>query len=44
MISHDPEELLSDYAKQQDDIQALRDQLKSILSAALSDKELAGSK
>lgn len=44
VISHDPEELLSDYAKQQDDIQALRDQLKSILSAALSDKELAGSK
>ena len=37
IISHDPQELLSDYAKQQDDIQALRDQLKGILSSALSD-------
>ena len=36
VISHDPQELLSDYAKQQDDIQALRDQLKGILSAALA--------
>jgi type I restriction enzyme M protein len=36
VISHDPQELLSDYAKQQDEIQALRDQLKGILSAALS--------
>ena len=36
VISHDPQELLSDYAKQQDDIQILRDQLKGILSAALS--------
>jgi type I restriction enzyme M protein len=36
IISHDPKELLSDYAKQQDDIQVLRDQLKSILSAALA--------
>jgi type I restriction enzyme M protein len=36
VISHDPQELLSDYAKQQADIQALRDQLKGILSAALS--------
>jgi type I restriction enzyme M protein len=35
-ISHDPQELLIDYAKQQEDIQALRDQLKGILSAALS--------
>jgi type I restriction enzyme M protein len=35
VISHDPQELLSDYAKQQDHIQALRDQLKGILSAAL---------
>jgi type I restriction enzyme M protein len=39
VISHDPQELLSNYAKQQDDIQALRDQLKGILSAALSDQE-----
>jgi type I restriction enzyme M protein len=36
VISHDPKELLSDYAKQQDDIQVLRDQLKDILSAALA--------
>ena len=36
VISHDPQELLSDYAKQQDDIQALRDQLKDILSSALA--------
>jgi len=39
VISHDPQELLSDYAKQQNDIQVLRDQLKGILSAALSDQE-----
>ena len=38
-ISHDPQELLSDYAKQQDDIQALRDQLKGILANALSNNE-----
>ena len=38
-ISHDPQELLSDYAKQQADIQALRDQLKGILANALSNKE-----
>ncbi|RTR38433.1 SAM-dependent DNA methyltransferase [Shewanella canadensis] len=36
VISHDPQELLQDYAKQQADIQALRDQLKGILSAALA--------
>ena len=35
-VSHDPQELLADYAKQQADIQALRDQLKDILSAALA--------
>jgi type I restriction enzyme M protein len=35
VISHDPQELLQDYAKQQADIQALRDQLKGILSKAL---------
>ncbi|MEZ9198541.1 N-6 DNA methylase [Shewanella sp. 10N.286.54.B9] len=36
VISHDPQELLQNYAKQQADIQALRDQLKGILSAALA--------
>ncbi|MCU8063386.1 type I restriction-modification system subunit M [Shewanella sp. SM55] len=36
VVSHDPQTLLADYAKQQADIQALRDQLKGILSAALS--------
>jgi type I restriction enzyme M protein len=36
VISHDPKVLLTDYASQQADIQALRDQLKGILSAALS--------
>ncbi|EDQ02235.1 N-6 DNA methylase [Shewanella benthica] len=36
VISHDPQELLADYSKQQADIQALRDQLKDILSAALA--------
>ena len=35
VISHDPQELLADYAKQQGDIQSLRDQLKGILSDAL---------
>jgi type I restriction enzyme M protein len=35
-ISHDPQELLSQYAEQQQDIQQLREQLKGILSAALS--------
>ncbi|ABE54521.1 N-6 DNA methylase [Shewanella denitrificans OS217] len=35
VISHDPQTLLSDYAKQQADIQALRDQLKGMLSNAL---------
>tara|TARA_B110000046_G_scaffold33534_1_gene36141 strand:- start:2302 stop:3744 length:1443 start_codon:yes stop_codon:yes gene_type:complete len=38
LISHDPEELLSNYASQQADIQALRDQLKAILANALEDK------
>ncbi|MGI1998505.1 N-6 DNA methylase [Shewanella frigidimarina] len=41
VISHDPQELLRDYAKQQADIQALRDQLKGILSAALSSPSAA---
>jgi len=39
VITHDPEELLSDYSKQQADIQALRDQLKGILSTALAGGE-----
>ena len=38
VINHDPEELLSNYAKQQADIQNLRDQLKSILASALASK------
>jgi len=38
VISHDPEELLSKYAKQQADIQSLRDQLKTILASALEGK------
>ncbi|MGI2116827.1 N-6 DNA methylase [Shewanella oncorhynchi] len=41
VISHDPQELLQDYAKQQADIQALRDQLKGILSAALASPSAA---
>jgi len=35
VISHDPEELLSNYANQQADIQDLRNQLKAILANAL---------
>lgn len=35
-ISHDPDELLADYAKQQAEIQTLRNQLKDILGEALS--------
>ncbi|KAA0876573.1 type I restriction-modification system subunit M [Nitrincola tapanii] len=34
-ISHDPDELLAQYAQQQQEIQQLRDQLKGILAAAL---------
>lgn len=37
-INHDPEELLSNYAEQQAQIQGLRDQLKSILADALENK------
>lgn len=37
-ISHDPDDLLATYALQQQQIQGLRDQLKSILSAALEGK------
>ncbi|MEE9319323.1 MAG: class I SAM-dependent DNA methyltransferase [Granulosicoccus sp.] len=36
ITNHDPEELLQSYADQQADIQGLRDQLKSILSDALT--------
>ncbi len=38
VISHDPEVLIANYDKQQQNIQALRDQLKSILSNALAGK------
>ncbi len=38
-IQYDPEELLSDYAQQQQDIQKLRDQLKDILNDALTHKK-----
>ena len=38
VISHDPEELLSNYAEQQSQIQGLRDQLKTILADALESK------
>ncbi len=36
VISHDPEELLAEYAQQQTEIQSLRDQLKGILADALA--------
>ena len=39
-ISHDPDELLAQYAKQQAEIQTLRNQLRDILGAALSGKEV----
>ncbi|MBB3184103.1 type I restriction-modification system DNA methylase subunit [Halomonas fontilapidosi] len=35
-VSHDPDELLAQYAQQQSEIQELRDQLKQILGDALS--------
>jgi type I restriction enzyme M protein len=38
-VSHDPDELLADYAKQQAEIQQLRDQLKGILAEALEGSE-----
>jgi type I restriction enzyme M protein len=38
VISHDPEELLGNYANQQADIQDLRNQLKAILANALEGK------
>ncbi|HAN6600213.1 TPA: SAM-dependent DNA methyltransferase, partial [Escherichia coli] len=39
-VSHDPDELLAQYAKQQAEIQTLRNQLRDILGAALSGKEV----
>lgn len=38
-VNHNPEELLQQYAKQQQEISKLRDQLKSILSEALNGKQ-----
>ena len=38
VINHDPEELLSKYARQQADIQNLRDEIKFILASALASK------
>jgi type I restriction enzyme M protein len=38
VVSHDPEQLLADYAKQQLEAQSLRDQLKSILAQSLGAK------
>ncbi|MFN8578337.1 MAG: class I SAM-dependent DNA methyltransferase [Candidatus Sericytochromatia bacterium] len=35
-VNHDPEELLNDFKKQQEEIQSLKNQLKAILSDALS--------
>lgn len=37
-ISHDPEQLLADFSMQQTEINQLRDQLKNILAAALTNK------
>ena len=37
-VNHDPEKLLAEYQQQQNEIQDLRDQLKSILSDALNRK------
>ena len=36
-VSHDPEQLLADYARLQGEAQALRDELKSILAKSLGD-------
>ncbi|WP_290621919.1 N-6 DNA methylase, partial [Arsukibacterium sp. UBA3189] len=44
LISHDPEELLASYAQQQQEIQQLRDQLKSILAEALAPSHAKGEK
>ena len=37
-VSHDPDELLADYAQLQQRIAATRDQLKAVLAAALEGK------
>ncbi|NQZ06913.1 MAG: N-6 DNA methylase [Algicola sp.] len=42
VINHDPAELLGDFAKQQKDIQGLRNQLKDILAKALTSKSASG--
>jgi len=34
-VSHDPDELLADYARLQNEAQGLRDQLKAILAQSL---------
>ncbi|MCW7554789.1 hypothetical protein NX722_19630 [Endozoicomonas gorgoniicola] len=39
MISHDPEELLAQYAEQQHQIAGLQEQLKAILGQALIRKQ-----
>lgn len=36
-VNHDPEQLLADYQQQQGQIQSLRDQIKTILSEALTE-------
>ena len=41
-ISHDPDELLAQFQQQQQEIQALRDQLKAILGEALGGETLSG--
>jgi type I restriction enzyme M protein len=38
VVSHDPEQLLADYARLQTEAQSLRDQLKSILAQSLGAK------
>ncbi len=38
VVSHDPDELLADYARLQTEVQGLRDQLKSILAQSLGAK------
>lgn len=38
VVNHDPDELLANYRQQEAEIQTLRDQLKAILSDALSNK------
>lgn len=42
VISHDPDELLADYAKQLQSINALRNELQAVLSAALSNNTAEG--